>query len=735
MTNEDLKVLNEEQLVALKQTEGAVLVTAGAGSGKTRLLTHRIVYLMENIGVKPEEILAITFTNKATNEMKERITKMSQLGSRVWISTFHSMCVRILRQFINRVDVRLNQNFSIYADAESDKVLKNISVKNGITDEKIIKAIKVHISNIKNNNYSLTLYHTNLKQYSQNADLFIKVIREYQEELLENNALDFDDLLVKTYELFVKNPDILEMYANRFKYILVDEFQDTNLIQYQLVKLLASKHKNIFVVGDEDQCIYTWRGANFKNIFDFKKDFENVSVFKLERNYRSTKQILSLANKLIKHNRQRIDKTLYSENPEGETALYKEVYDEQEEADYVAFTIHNLVKNKGYHYSDFAILLRLNALSFAFEEKLLSYNIPHKIYGGFKFYERAEIKNVLAYLRLFINPKDTQAFSRVINFPKRGIGEVSVQKIFEIAKEKNVSAVAVAINPVEYGLPNAIITKLNSFADTYNKLFAEYELTSLHEFCENVVEEFGIKNAFNKNVEEELEKLLNIDQLLHSIEEFEKQNQGVTLSDYLQTISLIGDMDTADGDDNVTVATVHAVKGLEFKVVFLVGLEEKIFPVSRAFNNENDMEEERRLMYVGITRAEEKLFLTSTKTRYMYGHRDYMLKSRFIAEAGLDIETKHQTVFNTKSSRTVNGQVDYVKMAINGNANIKPSQPQETHSTLNFKVGQTVEHTRFGQGTIIEIDNEEGTADIDFASVGMKTLILELAPIKIIKES
>ena len=729
MTNEDLKILNEEQLVALKATEGAVLVTAGAGSGKTRLLTHRIVFLMENLSVLPEEILAITFTNKAANEMKERICKMTQLGTRVWISTFHSMCVRMLRQHIEKLDSRLNKNFSIYADAESDKVLKNVCIKNGVTEDKIIKMIRSHISNMKNNNYSYENYYLMLKDQTANAELIIRIIREYQEELLENNALDFDDLLVKTYQLLHKNTDVLRYYTERFKYVLVDEFQDTNLIQYQLIKLLTLKHKNVFVVGDEDQCIYTWRGANFKNIFDFKKDFENVSVFKLVRNYRSTKQILGVANKLIKNNRQRIDKTLLSEKSEGEPVEYKELYDEQEEADFVSYTIHNLVKNKGYKYSDFAILLRLNALTFAFEEKLLSYNIPHRIYGGFKFYERAEIKTVLAYLKLFVNQKDTQAFSRIINFPKRGIGEVSVQKIIETAKANGVSAVEVAVNPMAFGLGGALVSKLIDFADNYTKLFAEFEITGLSEFVKNVVEGFKIKDAFNKNIEEELDKLLNIEQLLHSIQLFEEQNPGVTLSDYLQTVSLINEFDTEAGDDNVTVATVHAVKGLEFKVVFIVGLEEKIFPISRAFGSDSEMEEERRLMYVAITRAEEKLYLTSTKTRYMYGHRDYMLKSRFVAESGFAQEEK-KFVFNNATTRTLNNQVDFVKMAL------KTQQPtlKPTATELGkFKVNQVVRHTRYGEGKIVAIDTDEGTADINFENFGLKTLILELAPIQIIK--
>ena len=730
MENEILNSLNEEQLVALKQINGPVLVTAGAGSGKTRLLTHRIVYLIENFGISPYNILAITFTNKASNEMKERIAKLCPQGDDVWISTFHSMCVRILRQHISSLDERFNRNFSIYTDTESTKVVKTLLAELGFADEKLVKKVLFHLSNMKNNNIPFDLYKQELA-YERDAQLIGRVMASYENNLMENNALDFDDLLMKTYALFAKCPEIKNHYANRFQYILVDEFQDTNVLQYDLVKMLASIHNNVFVVGDEDQCIYTWRGANFQNIANFKKDFAGAKVYKLERNYRSTKTILETANRLIKHNTQRIDKTLWCDNEDGEPIVYKTHYDEQAEADFIASTIHNMVKTKGYQYGDFAILMRLNALSFPFEEKLLSYNIPHKIYGGFKFYERAEIKNVLAYLKLFINPKDEQAFIRIINFPKRGIGETSVQKMRIIAAENHTSALDVALNAEAFGLPTALCKKLEDFRATYTTLLHDFEISPLDDFAKDVISKFQIKSAFNSQVEEDLDKLLNIDQLVQSIENYVEKNPTDDLSDYLQSVMLISDMDSPESGENVIVATVHAVKGLEFKVVFLVGLEEDIFPISRARGHDEQMEEERRLMYVGITRAKQKLFVSGCKTRYLYGRRNHMIESRFVENAGL-AKRANFAPFNgafdggfKSTTKIVASQVDLIKTG--------ETKSSAQATPLAFKVGQTVMHTRFGEGKIVAIDLDERTGDIDFPQLGVKTLMLDIAPITIVE--
>ena len=724
--------LNSEQKNALVATDGAVLVTAGAGSGKTRLLTHRIAYLIEKLYVRPENILAITFTNKAANEMKERVSKITPEGGAVWISTFHSMCVRILRANIDRLDSSYDKNFSIYSDTDSEKVLKVLVADRNISDSKIIKNVLFHLSKMKNDNISLHDYKKELETYPE-GDKIYGLMQGYEKELVKNNALDFDDLLTKTFALFKTCPDVLDYYSNRFKYILVDEFQDTNKIQYELVKALASVHKNVFVVGDEDQCIYTWRGANFRNISNFTKDFENVKVFKLEQNYRSTKTILNFANKLIKNNRSRIDKTLWCENADGEPVQYKQLYDEQAEADYVAKTIHDLVVNTGASYSDFAILVRFNALTFPFEEKLLSYDIPYKIYGGFKFYERVEVKNILAYFRLFINQKDDQAFARIINFPKRGIGDTSIERIREISQNLGVSMLDVCLDADMYPVPPSLRNKLLPFANTYKKLFAEYELQGIADFAKDVVECFNIKSAYDSNTEEGFDKIANIDQLLNSISLYATKNPDDTLSDYLHSVSLISDLDNMGEDGNVIVATMHAVKGLEFKNVFLIGLEEKVMPISRAYNNDAEMEEERRLMYVGITRAKERLFLTNSQTRYLYGRRDYMMASRFIGELDLIPKFEARPKTTNSATRTTLSQVDSIKNNLKtGNAYVDFLSKQ-AKDISQFAIGQTVLHTKFGMGEIQDIDLDSKTADIDFKSFGVKTLMLEIAPLKIIK--
>ena len=425
MNGYDLNSLNEEQKKALLEINGVVLVTAGAGSGKTRLLTHRICYLIEQ-GVSPYNILAITFTNKATNEMKERVAKMCDRY--VWISTFHSMCVRILRENIEFLD-GYNKNFTIIAEADRDKILKDLLKKNNLQDDELSR-VEGHLDNIKNKGLDIDEYFLSLQEFGNKTDLknYQKICWQYEEYLQKNNALDFDDLLNKTLFLFNNYKSVLDHYADRFHYILVDEFQDTNLVQYKLIKLLASKHKNLFVVGDEDQCIYSWRGANFHNIFNLKNDFEDVKTFKLERNYRSTKNILTLANNVIANNNERLKKNLWTDKEDGASPVIYTAFDEKDEAMFVARTIEELVE-QGYTYNDFAVLMRINALSRPIEEGLMMSQIPYKLYGGYKFYERAEIKMILSYLSVFVNPKDEISLFKIINFPKRGIGDVAISNL------------------------------------------------------------------------------------------------------------------------------------------------------------------------------------------------------------------------------------------------------------------------------------------------------------------
>ncbi len=753
--NYDINSLNEEQLAPLKQIDGAVLVTAGAGSGKTRLLTHRVAYLIEHEGVSPFNILAITFTNKAAGEMKERISKMVAGADRVWISTFHSMCAKILRMDINYLPP-FTKDFSIYSESDSDKVVKEVLAERGISDDKIKKELVYHISNWKNNGQSYMDYiQTHESEYDMRK--IGSMMLAYDEKLAKNNALDFDDLLVKTVELFTKNPDVLDKYARRFEYILVDEFQDTNLVQYNLVKMLASVHKNVFAVGDEDQCIYSWRGANFQNIFNFKKDFEGARTYKLERNYRSTNEIISVANNVIKHNSSRLDKNMWTDKNGGEKPTLYNAYDERDEALYVAKTISSL-KSEGYDYDDIAVLMRMNSLSRSVEEALLSYNIPHRIFGGFKFYERAEIKNIIAYLRLFVNPKDDISFARIINFPKRGIGDGTLAKLGEL--NKNCSLLENCIG--EEIKTSALYKKFQPFAEAFNnvKLKSQKPLSS---FVEEVLNEFNVRDSYNQNIEEDVDKIMNIDQFVASVKEFEALNPDAGLNEFLENITLSSENDEIGQGGAVTIATVHAVKGLEFKVVFVIGLEEGIFPIKRA-TSITDIEEERRLMYVALTRAEERLFLSHASKRYMYCESQYQSPSRFCKELGLlGIERKENKSYSADRaydgySRSSNGYAsrpkyqkvynfeengdnfndfsDYSapKPLFNKNLVLKNETREEKpkQDVSRYKVGMRVFYQKFGEGKIVDISDDGLVGDIIFDDFGKKSLMLETAKLDII---
>ena len=760
-----LDKLNEEQRQALLATEGAVLVTAGAGTGKTRLLTHRIAYLIEELKISPYNILAITFTNKAANEMKTRVEALVSGGNRVWISTFHSMSVRILRADIDKLGSSYDRNFTIYSDSDSEKVVKSILKEYSLGDDH--KQFMFHISNCKNKNLDILEYKRQF-EYMREIDDVVRVYNEYEKRLQESNALDFDDLLTKTYKLFVKNPEVSEFYARRFEYILVDEFQDTNKIQYDLTRMLASIHGNLFVVGDEDQSIYSWRGADFTNIFNISKDFPNTKVFKLQQNYRCTKDILVAANTLIALNSERFNKKLWTEKESEEKVSYKSYYDEQEEAENVAATIYSLVKRHGYNYNDIAILVRLNALTMPFEEKLLSYNIPYKIYGGFKFFERAEIKNLLSYLRIFVNPKDESALLRIINFPKRGIGDGAIAGIKEIALSKHLSMLDTILNIEEYPEGKKYISKLKPFADTYKSLQKDYEMLSLDDFVVEVINQYKIRDAFPEDNDDSVDKLMNIDQFVASVKLFIDNNPDQSLTEYLESVTLQSDIDNMDESNNVTVATIHAVKGLEFKAVFVVGMEDGVFPLSRCKDNKRDLEEERRLAYVAYTRAGEKLFVSSCKTRFLYGRRNYQMPSKFISEAGLSIP-KPKKLFefddyesNSYGNSSYNNYSNFASKPQNNTKNTQnysnfgsfntkkdnfssfiPKPKTSTYVDMSasknensnkYKVGQIVGHPKFGVGTIMSITSDYKMADIDFGGLGKKTLMLEIAPLKIIKD-
>lgn len=727
MNNYDITSLNEEQLAPLKQIDGAVLVTAGAGSGKTRLLTHRIAYLIDSYGVSPFNILAITFTNKAANEMKERVAKMVAGAENVWISTFHSMCAKILRRDIEYLSP-FTRDFSIYSDSDSDKVAKEVLSARGIEDDKIKKQLIFHLSNWKNGNQTLEDY---ISTHESEFDMrkIGLYMTDYQNFLKKNNALDFDDLISKTIELFDKFPDVLSYYANRFKYILVDEFQDTNLKQYELVKMLASVHKNLFVVGDEDQCIYSWRGANLENLFKLKNDFPDIKVYKLERNYRSTKEIIEVANRVIKNNSSRFDKNMWTDKDGGKKPVLYNAYDERDEALFVAKTIEKL-KSEGYEYNDIAVLMRINALSRSFEEAFLSYNIPHRIFGGFKFYERVEIKNVISYLRLFVNPKDDISFARIINFPKRGIGDGTIAKLKALNDDKSLLENCLS-SELEM---SALYKKFEPFIQGY-KNSAMHINENLSQFIKEVIKNFKIRENYNPNDEDDFNRLLNIEQLVASASDFEALNEKATLSEFLESTTLSSDNDEIGSGGAVTIATVHGVKGLEFKVVFIVGLEEGIFPISRAFNSKAELEEERRLMYVALTRAEEQLYLTFATKRYLYRESQYQMISRFCKELGLYQEKPKESFKLYPSNIASQPSFSQFEKARLFNHNMISKEEKKPLKDVSiYKLGQIVSHPRFGEGEIVEISEDGLVGDIIFEDFGKKSLMLDLAPLEIVKE-
>ena len=760
VTNESeiLKKLNDEQREPASVIDGPVLVTAGAGSGKTRLLTHRIAYMVKEKGIFPNQILAITFTNKAANEMKERLGKMIEGAENMWICTFHAMCSRILRREIGLIGY--TKSFSIYGDTEKNRVIKRIIEAKEI--DMNAETFAWHISNAKNNLMSAGEYSKYIHD-KKKCEIITKVYLEYESELFKANALDFDDLLVKTYKLFKENPDTLNFYQNKFKYIFVDEFQDTNTAQYELVKLLAGDNKNIFAVGDEDQCIYSWRGAQVENVKRFTKDFENCKIFKLEQNYRSTKNIINVANKVIKFNHSRIDKNLWTSNDNGSEIEIKQTYNDIEEAEFIAEKINDLVEGGEKKYSDFAILMRVNSLSRIIEEKLLTYNIPYRVYGGYKFFERKEIKDTTAYLYLIENPNDTEATLRMLSFPKKGIGDVTISNLIEIAENNNISVLNLIMNAEKYGISGSLLSKLKTIQDLFNDLNEKKEAMDLNEFVEYLIKRVGIKEAIGTKTEDDLNKCLNIDDFVKSVNEYSSANQDASIDDFLQSITLMRDIDSMnESDDFVSLLTIHSAKGLEFDTVFIVGLNDGLFPLSRAINSPdpNDLEEERRLMYVAITRAKNKLFLSRSKVKFNYESKktEYTMPSRFLPEMFDDFKQKSSAVL--KSNINENGFDSYLsqrakkqsldeKMSshanivnVSGNINNSQSSAYESVSQVvkandysKFKKGTRVRHAHFGDGvvTLGVTDFASAFVTINFEKVGIKTLSLKYAKLEIIE--
>ena len=633
-----IEKLNEEQLGPVMQTDGPVLVLAGAGSGKTRVLTTRIAYLVEEKRVPPEAILAITFTNKAANEMKERLSQYIDT-SRMWVCTIHSMCVRIIRMYADEVGVQ--SNFSIYSETERNNIVKKSFQECDLDGEQLLKTVKFHIANAKMLGFEPDEY---AEEYAgeREIDAIMKVYKRYQKHLKENNALDFDDLLNATRNLLKTNADARNYLGGRFRYVLVDEFQDTNAVQYEIISYLSSVHGNLFAVGDDDQSIYGWRGAKIENILHFEKDFKNAKVFKLQRNYRSTKHILKLANTVIKNNANRKDKTLWTENEEGDHAKVYEAEQEDGEARYAAQVIAGLLR-QGYKYSDFAVLMRINALTRSFEQEFTGDGIPYKVFGGFKFFERKEIKDLLAYLRLINNPFDSEAALRIINFPKRGIGAKTVETLQNYAYETELSIYDALLDVEELGFTSGTREKLEGFRDLITKWIKDSLDMPVNELVKTIVEDTKMREAYADDSDESINKRANIEEFITSVDEYCKLNEGATLTDYLNQVTLSSDTDEMDDGNYVTLATVHAVKGLEFRCVILCGMEENTMPISRAVESEEDMEEERRLMYVAVTRAKEKIYFTRSKSRYLYGKREPTMRSRFLKEMASEVELPKET--------------------------------------------------------------------------------------------
>ncbi len=767
--------LNNKQKEAVMATQGPCLVIAGAGSGKTKVLTHKIAYLMEQEKVLPWNILAITFTNKAANEMKERIeTLVGEAAKDIWMGTFHSICVRILRKFIDRIG--FDSSFLIF-DASDQKTLVKECLKALNIDDKLFneRGVLAEISNAKN---ALLEPETYSRKYAGDyrRSKIAEIYALYQKRLKENNAVDFDDIINHTIKILSENPDVLEYYTEKFKYILVDEYQDTNKAQFTLVTILASKYGNITVVGDNDQGIYSFRGADISNILNFEKDFPGTKIVKLEQNYRCTGNILKAANSVIKHNETKYDKKLWTENGEGTLPQIYQGEDEYDEARFVVEEIRHLKREELDHYSDFAILYRMNSQSRALEDILRREDIPYKIVGGLKFYERKEIKDAISYLRLIANPSDNISLKRIINEPKRGIGKTSLDHIQEIAENQGISMYEVIKHADDFGQPR-VYANAKEFIDTIETLRSQKEEIKISDLLKETLNKTGYTRALEQeNTIEAESRIQNLEELVTVAVEFEEEFAENGLSDFLESISLSSDIDNLeDQEDSVTLMTLHSAKGLEFPVVFLVGMEEGIFPGYQSVGEPKELEEERRLFYVGITRAKQHLYLTCAKRRTIFGSTSYNAVSRFVKEIPEELldgyeqmkenggqEEFEDSSFGWSYGKNYAGKVKTYKFdeavgVKTAASSIATVQKQTTQSTFafrtaesflqnlnankktvditNYKEGQRVYHKKFGEGTIssIEPEGDDAKVDISFDKVGHKRLMAKFAGLEILE--
>lgn len=735
----DLSTLNKEQRQAVDTLDGPLLILAGAGSGKTCALTYRIANLVDH-GVSPWNILALTFTNKAAREMRERTEAL--LGGSVkdmWVATFHSCCTRILRSDIDKLG--RDRNFVIYDDDDQTSLIAAIMKRLGVNDKDITKRqIKEHISEAKNKSTEPEKF---LMDNPYLDESVLKVFREYQRSLKEYNALDFDDLLEKTLELFQSCPEVLQKYRSKFRYILVDEYQDTNVMQYHIVELLAREHGNICVVGDDDQSIYGWRGADIRNILDFEKDFPGAKVIRLEQNYRSTSNILDAANAVIENNQGRKSKKLWTDNGRGDRIETFTADSERDEAHFVCRKIMEGVRN-GMNYGDFAVLYRMNAQSRIPETTMVNYGIPNKVYGGQRFYERKEIKDIMAYLRLIYNPFDDIALKRIINVPKRSIGDASIAELARVAEQEGKSMLVAALTSENID-PRAM-KKIKPFADTMGEFIALSRTMPLSEFTWGMISALEYETylkAEDKRGEVE-SRMDNLRELIGNIKEIEKDlPEGEdALRAFLENVSLVSDIDSMnDGNGAVALMTLHSAKGLEFPVVFMIGMEENIFPTSRARNDMSNhaMEEERRLCYVGMTRAKQKLYLINARQRNIFGNESYNRKSRFIEEIPAELTVSDNPVkqpdAREQAEHTRGQRKNFHRYAMDTHAlgdGTRDVRPAATPVSKTFEKYQKVQHDKFGVGTVMEISGSGSSmlVSIDFGAAGVKRFAAAYAPIK-----
>ena len=759
--------LNDKQKEAVLATEGPCLVIAGAGSGKTKVLTHKIAYLLSEKNVKPWNILSITFTNKAANEMKQRVEKLvGEASQEMWLGTFHSICVRILRRFIDRIG--FDTTFLIF-DSTDQRTLVKECIKSIGLDDKLFtdRSVLSEISNGKNDMLEPKAY-----QVKYNGDFRKEKIGEvyelYQKKLKENNALDFDDIINYTIKILTENPDVLEYYTEKFKYVLVDEYQDTNKAQFMLVSILASKYGNITVVGDNDQGIYSFRGADITNILNFEKDFPGSKIVKLEQNYRCTGNILKAANAVIKNNENKYDKKLWTENEEGKLPCIYKAEDEYDEASYIVKQINMLKMEEYLKLSDFVILYRMNSQSRAIEDIFRRENIPYKIIGGLKFYERKEIKDIIAYLRLIFNTSDNLSLKRIINEPKRGIGKTSLDNIQDISDKTGKSMYEIIKYAEQYEL-NRVKANSIQFVEVIEELRKQVNQIPISELIKLTLNKTGyVKALENENTIEAESRIQNLEEFLTVAIEFEEQMAENTLAEFLESISLTSDIDNMEeSEDTVTLMNLHSAKGLEFPVVFLVGMEEGIFPGYKSIGEIKELEEERRLFYVGITRAMQYLYLTCAKRRTIFGSTSYNQMSRFLKEIPKDLLDGYEEIDNEDNNsfkdsnygweygtnyagKVKTYKFDNVEKIPEVKEKVGAFQFRTAESFLNslnkkasgrqvditkYKEGQRIYHKKFGEGTInkIEQEGEDYKLDIQFDKVGHKRLMAKFAELEIIE--